>query len=109
MSNQEIVEEVARKFLVEECILTVTGGVWRFEYSDLKQDILVELLEMNSKKLQKLYNKNQLKYFLLRIVKNNIQSNTSRFWYRYRRYSFLNQGPESKAYLEKIDPDTEDE
>lgn len=90
MTKEGVVEYIARSKLIQECIKVVTGGVWRSEYDDLSQDVLIELL--NQSKVVDLYKKGQLKYFIMRIVRNNIQSNTSRFYYRYRRFSLLNQG-----------------
>ena len=90
MSTREIVEYIARTKLIQECIKVVTGGVWRSEYDDLVQDILMELLDQE--KVVSLFQKNQLRYYVMRIVRNNIQSNTSRFFYRYRRFSLLNSG-----------------
>ena len=90
MTKEGVVELVAREGWIEECIKTVSGGVWRSEYSDLVQDILLELLDQT--KVVDLYKKGQLKFYIMRIVRNNIQSNTSRFFYRYRRFSLLNQG-----------------
>ena len=92
MTTREVVEEIARTKLIQECILIVTGGVWRFEFDDLAQDVLIELLDQE--KIVDLYKKGQLRYYVMRIVRNNIQSNTSRFYYRYRRFSLLNSGPE---------------
>ena len=90
MTVEEVVELVAKEAWVEECIKVVTGGVWRSEYSDLTQDVLIELL--NQEKIVDLYKKGQLKFYIMRIIRNNIQSNTSRFYYRYRRFSLLNRG-----------------
>ena len=90
MTKEEVVERVAREEWVEECIKTVSGGVWRSEYSDLAQDVLIELL--NQEKIVGLYQRGQLKFFIMRIVRNNLQSCTSRFFYRYRRFSLLNSG-----------------
>ena len=90
MTKEEVVEYIARSKLIQECILIVTGGVWRSEYDDLTQDILIELL--SQEKIVDLYEKNQLRYYVVRVIRNNIQSNTSRFFYRYRRFSLLNQG-----------------
>ena len=90
MTKEKVVEEIARTKLIQECIKVVTGGVWRSEYDDLVQDILIEML--NQTKIVDLYEKNQLRYYVMRIVRNNIQSNTSRFFYRYRRFSLLNSG-----------------
>lgn len=93
MSTREVVEEVARTKLIQECILIVTGGVWRFEFDDLVQDLLVEFLGQG-KKIVDLYKKGELKYYVVRVIRNNLQSSTSRFYYRYRRFSLLNSGPE---------------
>ena len=93
MSTREVVERIAKEGWVEECIKTVSGGVWRSEYSDLVQDVLIELL--NQTKVVDLYKKGQLKFYIMRVVRNNIQSATSRFYYRYRRFSLLNQGDKS--------------
>ena len=92
MTVREVVERVAKEGWVEECIKVVTGGVWRSEYNDLAQDVLIELL--NQTKVVDLYKKGQLKFYIMRVVRNNIQSATSRFYYRYRRFSLLNSGPE---------------
>ena len=92
MSTREVVERIAREGWIEECIKTVSGGVWRAEYDDLVQDVLIELL--NQEKIVGLYQRGQLKFYIMRIVRNNIQSATSRFYYRYRRFSLLNSGPE---------------
>ena len=90
MTAEEVVELVAKEGWVEECIKTVSGGVWRSEYNDLVQDILIELLDQE--KVVSLFQKDQLRYYVMRIVRNNLQSSTSRFYYRYRRFSLLNQG-----------------
>ena len=90
MTKEKVVEEIARSKLIQECILIVTGGVWRSEYDDLVQDLLVEFLDQP--KIVDLYEKDQLRYYVVRVVRNNLQSCTSRFFYRYRRFSLLNQG-----------------
>ena len=100
MTKEGVVELVAKEGWVEECIKTVSGGVWRSEYSDLVQDILMELLDQE--KVVSLFQKDQLRYYVMRIVRNNLQSCTSRFYYRYRRFSLLNQGDKSlESYGQK--------
>ena len=100
MSTRGVVEEIARSKLIQECILIVTGGVWRSEYDDLVQDILIEMLDQT--KIVDLYEKGQLRYYVVRVVRNNLQSCTSRFYYRYRRFSLLNQGDKSlESYGQK--------
>ena len=100
MTKEEVVEYIARSKLIQECILIVTGGVWRSEYDDLVQDVLIELL--NQEKIVGLYLKGELKYYVVRVVRNNLQSCTSRFFYRYRRFSLLNSGDKSlESYGQK--------
>ena len=108
MSTREIVEKVAKGHWVEESIKAVTGGLWRPEYKDLTQDILLELWDMDPCKLEKLYKNQHLKFFIRKVVRNNIQSKTSRFYYRYRRFSFLNAGPDSIWFTQALDPSTEE-
>lgn len=91
MTKEGVVEYIARSKLIQECILIVTGGVWRAEYDDLTQDLLVEFLDQG-KKIVDLYQRGQLRYYVVRVVRNNLQSCTSRFYYKYRRFSLLNQG-----------------
>lgn len=105
MSKREIVEQVAKEGWIEECIRVVTGGIWRPEHKDLTQDILLELLDLDDRKIKGLYERDQLRFYLMRIVRNNIQSKTSRFYYRYRRFSLLNSGPECLAFLSAIAED----
>ena len=101
MTKEEVVEYIARSKLIQECIKVVTGGVWRSEYDDLVQDLLVEFLDQG-KKIVDLYKKGQLRYYVVRVVRNNLQSCTSRFYYRYRRFSLLNQGDKSlESYGQK--------
>ena len=57
MTVREVVELVAKEGWVEECIKVVTGGVWRSEYSDLAQDVRIELL--SQEKIVDLYKRGQ--------------------------------------------------
>ena len=52
---------------------------------DLLQDLILEVMEKNQKFIKKLYDKNELRYFLAKMVKNNICSKTSRYFYIYKR------------------------
>lgn len=102
MTKLDVVEKIAREGTLEQMVRTITGGNLRPEHKDLVQDIFLELLEMPEDKVVGLYNRDQINYLLVRIIKNNIQSKTSRFYYRYRKFSLLNSGPESRAYREAL-------
>lgn len=67
-------------------------GVRSDEMDDLKQEIYVILLEYNEDKLIQLYEKKQLKFFLVRIITNQYFSGNSPYYKKYKRYYTLVDG-----------------
>lgn len=86
-TNAQIINEIANGGLVEEIIQGVSYS--KFENTenlkDLTQDIYLQLLQMDTKKLNDLYFKNQLRYWITRIITNNIHSKTSPYFYTYKK------------------------
>ena len=87
MTNAQIINEIANVGLVEEIIQGVSYS--KFENTenikDLAQDIYLQLLQMRTDKLNDLYTKNQLRYWIARIVVNSIHSKTSPYFYTYKK------------------------
>lgn len=87
MTNAQIINYVANSKIVEEIIVGITYS--KFEnkenLKDLAQDIYLQLLQMDTKKLNDLYCKNQLRYWITRIITNNIHSKTSPYYYQYKK------------------------
>lgn len=87
MTNAQIINYVANSKIVEEIIGGITYS--KFEnkenLKDLAQDIYLQLLQMDTKKLNDLYCKNQLRYWITRIITNNIHSKTSPYYYQYKK------------------------
>ena len=87
MTNAQIINEIANGGLVEEIIQGVSYS--KFENTenlkDLTQDIYLQLLQMDTKKLNDLYTKNQLRFWVTRIITNNIHSKTSPYYYMYKK------------------------
>lgn len=87
MTNAQIINYVANSKIVEEIISGITYS--KFEnkenLKDLAQDIYLQLLQMDTKKLNDLYCKNQLRYWITRIITNNIHSKTSPYYYQYKK------------------------
>lgn len=79
------IEEIARSKLVEELVQNTAKG--RNEdpddLNDLVQDIYVLLLEKAS--LVTPLNEKETRYFIARLVTNNIKSKTSRYYYKYKK------------------------
>ena len=87
MTNAQIINEIANGGLVEEIIQGVSYS--KFENTenikDLAQDIYLQLLQMRTDKLNDLYTKNQLRFWVTRIITNNIHSKTSPYFYTYKK------------------------
>ena len=64
---------------------------------DLKAEVFLVLCEMNEEKLIGLYERNELKFYIVRIMLNMIKSDRSNFYKSYRNYT------------ESVDNDTETE
>lgn len=86
-TNAQIINEIANNGLVEEIINGVSYS--KFEntenLNDLAQDIYLQLLQMRTDKLNDLYTKNQLRFWIARIVVNSIHSKTSPYFYTYKK------------------------
>lgn len=86
-TNSQIINEIANNGLVEEIIQGVSYS--KFENTenlkDLTQDIYLQLLQMRTDKLNDLYIKKQLRYWIARIVVNSIHSKTSPYFYTYKK------------------------
>lgn len=67
---------------------------------DLTQEIFLILLETDNTKLNLLNDNNELKFYVSRIVKNNWNSKSSPFYYKYKK-------PVSEAYIEYIKKDND--
>lgn len=102
-TNAQIINEIANAQLIEEII----GGVSysKFENTenikDLTQDIYLQLLQMRTDKLNDLYIKNQLRYWIARIVVNSIHSKTSPYYYTYKKEQM------QSVSIDEIDIDNE--
>jgi hypothetical protein len=55
-------------------------------YEDLFQELIIILLEYPADKIESLYNSNQLKWFVIRILKNQADSTTSPFYKKYNKF-----------------------
>ena len=54
---------------------------------DLKVEVFMVLLEMDDKKLFGLYERNEIRFYIVRTMLNMIKSDRSQFWKKYRNYT----------------------
>ena len=53
---------------------------------DLIQDIAMIILEKSPDFILEIHNKKQLKYYITRVIRNNLFSKTSPYYYKYKKY-----------------------
>lgn len=98
MDNRGIVDEIARNGILDRIVNNITdnGKVAKDESSldDLKQDIYISLL-LDSK-LPNIYKEGHIKFYITRIVMNNICSSSSPYYRIYLKprmnMTTLNEG-----------------
>lgn len=82
MTNNQIVEAVSGDIRT-----IISNMAIKDEHrDDLFQEVIIILLQYNNEKLEAIYNKKQLKFFVARIICNQYYSIHSYFWKTYKKY-----------------------
>lgn len=85
MDVLNIVDKLARNRVVEDMIKNMNIN----EYpDDLAQEIYLILLEYDKDKIEDIYNKNQINFFISRIITNQAFSKNSPFYLNYKKWDF---------------------
>lgn len=84
MSKYNIIDEISKNKIVEEIVYNI-GTRGDEDLKDLIQDIYINLLEKEDSLVETLYNTNQLKFYIIRMVVNNIHSKNSPFYTKYKK------------------------
>lgn len=84
MDKYKIIDEISKDKLVEEIVYNI-GDKGDEDLKDLIQDIYINLLEKEDDLIETLYSENQLKYFIIRMVVNNIHSKNSPYYTKYKK------------------------
>ena len=108
-TKNEIIAEWASQRKVEQILMNIIKRHTLSDYEeDLAQDIYLTLLKEPDEKIISLYEKNQSNYYISRLLSNNVNSRTSRYYYLYRRFR-LNSEPIRYDDSEDDDDDTTEE
>lgn len=86
MTAHDIIAKLAQERVVEQIVQTVCK-VSRSELDDLAQIIYEAMLRYDEQKIIALWERNQLSYFIVRIVQNQFYSETSPFYTLFRKFS----------------------
>ena len=84
MDKYKIIDEISKQKLVEEVVYNI-GDRGDEDLKDLIQDIYINLLEKEDNLIETLYNTNQLKFYIIRMVVNNIHSKNSPYYTKYKK------------------------
>ena len=81
-TKNEIITEFYRRKEFNDCINKQEPEHLR---DDLRAEVMLILLETSEEKIKALHEKDELKYYAVRIILNLIQSKTSSFFKKYRQ------------------------
>lgn len=87
--QSRIIDELYRSGIVGEIIHNISWTISNTNEDDLTQDVFLHLCELPEYKVVKLYNEAKLKYFVTKMLLNQLNSKTSSYYYKYRRPSLL--------------------
>ena len=80
-----IIEEIAKKKTVETMVDNM--AVPDLYRDDLIQEIYLILLQYSPEAIQNIWDKGEMDYFISKLITNNYNSKTSRFYYKYKKYN----------------------
>lgn len=87
MTVSEIVEDLARRRVVEEMVENISKrSIARPEIADLAQMVYLVILEYDADKVRDLYEHGEIGFFIARIIINQYRSKTSPFYYQLKRF-----------------------
>lgn len=84
MDKYNIIDEISKNKLVEEIVYNI-GDRGDEDLKDLIQDIYINLLEKEDSLIETLYGTNQLKFYIVKMVVNNIHSKNSPYYTKYKK------------------------
>lgn len=86
----KIIKEIYEENIVKDIIANMR--VKSNDIDDLEQEIYMILLEYNKDRIIEMYEKNQLRYFIVGIISRQYNSKTSPFYKKYKKYYTLVDG-----------------
>ena len=88
MTKNEVVNIIAKERLVEEIVFNVAKTNSDI-LNDLSQNIYIDLLMKDDEKIVNLYETNQLRFFIVKMAKNNLFSKNSPFYKTFKKNANL--------------------
>ena len=90
MTKNEVVNIIAKERLVEQiCSNIAKSADCDDTLKDLSQEIYLDLLSKDEQKIVKLYEDNQIRFFVVRMVANNLFSKNSPYYQVFKKNANL--------------------
>ena len=86
MTKNEIIGRLAKEKVVEQICSNIAKSSDDL-LNDLSQEIYLDLLQKDEDKIINLYESNQIRFFITRIVINNLHSKNSPYWYKIKSFT----------------------
>ena len=86
MTKNEVVSIIAKEKVVEQIVSNIAKSSDDL-LNDLSQEIYLDLLEKDEDKIVKLYESNQIRFFITRMIINNLHSTNSPFWCKIKSFT----------------------
>lgn len=86
MTKNEVVNIIAKERMVETIVSNIAKSSDDL-LNDLVQEIYLDLLQKDEGKIVQLYESNQIRFFITRIVINNIHSKNSPYWCKLKSFT----------------------
>lgn len=109
-TKTEIIEAIARDRMVETMVTNIAHKPMSADLEDLSQMVYLILLEYDEKRLQDLWEHNQMHFFVARIIVNQYNSVNSPFHTNFRKFRLMVDetiqfaaGQYSKMDVEEVD------
>lgn len=83
----DIIDELAKNKTIEEIINNIVQNPSEDTLKDLSQMLYEDLLLKDANKIVRMYDEEQLQFFLTRMVLNSVKSKTSRYYYLFKKYN----------------------
>lgn len=101
MTKYEVINIIAREHLVERIVNKLLSSSKNpFDCpEDLIQDIYLLLLQKDDDLIVNLYNKDELGYYILKVVRNQLLSVNSKYYYTYIKFGANSDELEKGAHI----------
>ena len=84
MTKNEVISIIAKERLVEQIVSNIAKSSDDL-LNDLVQEIYLDLLQKDEDKIINLYETNQIRFFVVRMVTNNLFSKNSPFYQTFKK------------------------